>query len=174
MTIATHGRLALAMTTLLLAAPAAAADASALCEGWSGHWRAIADSTRGTDGNWAADLSDPLWQVRPLASGKCHFTMGEAEVDDFDVDMTNGFYDVTNWQDGKALPVQRYRFVASAIEGPRSWTVVVAAPHTPGATGYYRLVMTLAGDLFSMTTVAATTENGAYFPRTVTVHTRVK
>ncbi len=104
---------------------------------------------------------------------KCRFFKGESTVD-FDVDTSQGSYDVVGWEDGKVVPVERSKIVSSAIENPQSWTFITQMPRRSNTSPYYRFAMTMAGDLFSIALLSATSSDGPYFPRSVTVHRRVE
>ncbi len=159
------------IATCLIVAPAQAADKSALCEGWSGSWRATDNAERQADGSWKTDNSDPDWRVQPLAKGKCSI-LGVSDGSRFDVDTSSGDYIFTNWKDGKAQPSQSYRFVRSEIEGPRIWSVEVIGQRTSGDKNFGRLTMTMAGDSFVIIRATAPTEAGPFRMLSYTAHHR--
>ncbi|TVV76915.1 hypothetical protein [Sphingomonas solaris] len=158
---------------LVLASPAFAGDFSSVCEGWAGKWQVEDDSSMGKDGVWSPDLSDGVWEVKPTGPSKCRFYKAGGDVD-FDVDLSRDAYELTGWDGGKARPIERHEIVSSAIEGPRSWMMTVQVPRRSEVSRYNRMVMTMAGSLFSITLISASTATGPYSPRRLTIHKRVE
>lgn len=144
-----------------------AAELDMLCAGWKGAWRTEIDQSLKPDGSWGPSGTDRDWRVEQTEPGRCRFVFGGTPA--FDVDTTNGFYDVTGPASGEPGPVRRGRVLHAELVNPKAWNVVV---ESPAGSGTSRLQMTMAGDLFIIYLTNVGPDAARLKPDGIAVHRR--
>lgn len=153
------------LPTTAMAAP----NYNHLCAGWAGKWHTETAVIRDEKTRaWKPEDTDPDWRVELIAPGKCRFYFDKQAP--FEVDTSNGFYDVTD-TDSKGKP-RKYRgvFADADIKGPRDWSVVVDTPPPPGGKYYQRYDMSIMGDVLLVRFLERTNPADPYSATDVSVH----